>query len=586
MARSDTSYGAQVAALVLRIKERETILSGLQQQFDLLARNRLIIVERGLLALLQQLVEQAHSKLAALAEAKTKDEMDALIAGVREDLENPAWVELAEEQGELLAEKIREQDELTQSFQTRFGGWPNRMTQLKGALDEAKANKAPVLVEIEEYEKLKSLVEGVERGFRDSVYTEVPDLLNKLEASPANPAKGQNYLDAINECALNARRNLRQANLLLLMSPPDARKLIQYTVLLRTPSAPGTHGIYIEDKFPVENGDRQEILDAVKEIAAGVNSGLSRKIVIPQAPLNPSAAVLPTIQSLYETARETGDFMCRLFMSHELQSYLFGSKCSITLTTNDLELPLELMSYRDRQAPGEDKFLCLEHPVARMPIGRYLPRRHPDAREGRKLRFLLIYSDPENNLPGARAEVEIIHKELADKWQGKVEIDKITETQVTGRELNKYLRKGNYDVIHYAGHAFFDEKESDLSGLVLDGEVYFLAQKIHRLLEGRPLVFLNACQSATTANEQTQKKAEGLASAFIYGGAVGCVGSLWPVYDRPAAAFAFHFYDNVLKGHMIGEAMRLARRELKNDPNDQITWASYVLYGDPTFQLL
>ena len=35
---------------------------------------------------------------------------------------------------------------------------------------------------------------------------------------------------------------------------------------------------------------------------------------------------------------------------------------------------------------------------------------------------------------------------------------------------------------------------------------------------------------------------------------------------------------------MIGEAMRLARIEIKK--KDPITWAAFVLYGDPTFRLV
>ena len=117
----------------------------------------------------------------------------------------------------------------------------------------------------------------------------------------------------------------------------------------------------------------------------------------------------------------------------------------------------------------------------------------------------------------------------------------------------------------------------------------FYAQKIGRLLEGRPLVFLNACQSARAANEPTpngftylQKPAEGLASSFIYGGALGCIGSLWPIFDEPAAQFAVAFYNEVLKGTMIGEAMRRARNKIKEQHPDSLTWAAFVLYGDPT----
>jgi CHAT domain-containing protein len=167
--------------------------------------------------------------------------------------------------------------------------------------------------------------------------------------------------------------------------------------------------------------------------------------------------------------------------------------------------------------------------------------------------------------------------------------------EATGEELNRALLSGDHDVIHFAGHAHFNGKEPDLSGLLLHDQEVFLSQKIQRFVEGQPLVFLNACETGVTANESAGPQtvgeyfwepAEGLASAFLYGGALGCVGSLWPVYDQPAAEFAVTFYNEVLEGQMVGEAMRLARRSIKQQYPDSITWASFVLYGDPTFQLV
>ena len=57
-------------------------------------------------------------------------------------------------------------------------------------------------------------------------------------------------------------------------------------------------------------------------------------------------------------------------------------------------------------------------------------------------------------------------------------------------------------------------------------------------------------------------------------------------YDRPAAELAVHFYRHVLEGEPTGEALRLARNEIRVPYRNDILWAAYVLYGDPTYRLI
>jgi hypothetical protein len=72
--------------------------------------------------------------------------------------------------------------------------------------------------------------------------------------------------------------------------------------------------------------------------------------------------------------------------------------------------------------------------------------------------------------------------------------------------------------------------------------------------------------------------------ASVYGEAVGCVGSVCPVFDGPAAAFAVAFSKVILDGHPLGKAVRRTREmSLDADPN-QLTWATYVLYGYPRYR--
>ena len=59
--------------------------------------------------------------------------------------------------------------------------------------------------------------------------------------------------------------------------------------------------------------------------------------------------------------------MYRLFMPEQMRRYIADNPCSLTITTNDLELPWELMCYQ------RGRFLCLDRPVACMPMGGRFP---------------------------------------------------------------------------------------------------------------------------------------------------------------------------------------------------------------------
>jgi hypothetical protein len=64
------------------------------------------------------------------------------------------------------------------------------------------------------------------------------------------------------------------------------------------------------------------------------------------------------------------------------------------------------------------------------------------------------------------------------------------------------------------------------------------------------------------------------------------LGSLWRVDDDAAEAFALAFYQSVLQGHMIGEAVQHARIAVIGKHGEgQHAWASYVLYGPPWMRL-
>ena len=76
----------------------------------------------------------------------------------------------------------------------------------------------------------------------------------------------------------------------------------------------------------------------------------------------------------------------------------------------------------------------------------------------------------------------------------------------------------------------------------------------------------------------------GLANAFLLAGVKHYVGTFWEISDEPSSHFALEFYKNLISDMTIGEAVRKSRLELIREYGEEsIVWASYVLYGDPTF---
>jgi len=193
-------------------------------------------------------------------------------------------------------------------------------------------------------------------------------------------------------------------------------------------------------------------------------------------------------------------------------------------------------------------------------------------------------------LPAAAREADSIANALGST----LDIERVDPAQATNARINDILFGKPFDFLHYAGHAKFDTNDPNQSGLQLKDSL-LTAEKIRLSKKGGTLVFLNACESGTIARDSQAQRVSyllskpepvvGLASAFVYSGALGCVGSLWPVYDKPAAELAVLFYQYVLAGEPIGEALRRARNDIRGQYPREVTWAGYVLYGDPTFRL-
>ena len=107
------------------------------------------------------------------------------------------------------------------------------------------------------------------------------------------------------------------------------------------------------------------------------------------------------------------------------------------------------------------------------------------------------------------------------------------------------------DILHFAGHGFFDAANPARSGLVCAGGDVLCGSDLERIGDLPSLVFFNACEAARVRRPGGARgrqrllglrKSSSLAEAFLDGGVANFVGTHWPVGDDAALAFSTHFY--------------------------------------------
>jgi CHAT domain-containing protein len=221
-------------------------------------------------------------------------------------------------------------------------------------------------------------------------------------------------------------------------------------------------------------------------------------------------------------------------------------------------------------------------------VAKWLEERRQDA----VLNMLLVVN-PTLDLDGAEEEGKRV-QELLGSEPG-VRIDVLHGKDATRAALEKAFRSGQYDAIHYAGHAFFDQDEVGNSGILCAGQQVLSGRDLVGLGNLPAIVFFNACEAGrvrkATARgaapkpgiKQRIEQNVGLAEAFLRGGVANYVGTYWPVGDAPAKLFAERFYKGLMNGEAIGQALLAGRGEVWK--SGSVDWADYIHYGSHTFVL-
>jgi len=592
MATPNTAMVGKLVAIAAKLSERHEQADRFAALLDPMRKGSMepVAGEIEIEAEIQAKLAALRQRLPALPATPTDEDLN----GIEAELNDSVWDVLELLRPELEGKWKRQEAVRTivepgaSDLETRLAAWEDTMNGIR-------FGGAPFAALHNGFKAAKSKVAAV----RDALTTKIYGNLQKLHDDALTQVKS--FEDSMRDSTARVERIvelMKQADLLI-MQAGEKRGQIEYRVLLR-PADRETRGInIIQDVVKISRQNRAWMLGKLNELTDAANQGYrdahARKVDPGSAP----RTITPAGASSANTQQITGDlgrFMSRVFLPERVREYLLREKWSFSITTNELELPWELMFLEHTGAAsdaGINGHLCVKHSISRMPLGQvFPPALGGERRSDDKWRMLLVYSDPKKNLPEAGAEIDQIQQAFKDRPD--LEIKRLDPDDATNANVNGILVGQPFDFIHYAGHAYFNKKSPGESGLLLKDTI-LTADNIRRLNRGGSLIFLNACDSGTVANSSQPQQVSyllhnpepvvGLASAFVYTGALGCVGSMWPVYDKPARELAVLFYKSVLEGEPTGEALRRAREDVRKDYPEEITWAAYVLYGDPTFRL-
>jgi CHAT domain-containing protein/tetratricopeptide (TPR) repeat protein len=147
---------------------------------------------------------------------------------------------------------------------------------------------------------------------------------------------------------------------------------------------------------------------------------------------------------------------------------------------------------------------------------------------------------------------------------------------------------GDYRYLHFATHADMPGKVKGIKEpFIILGQVenrgtddgFLTMSEVLELSLDADMVVLSACSTG----KGKMIEGEGVASfarAFHHAGARSVVVSLWEVASEPAVEYMKKFYGYLKAGKSKGEALRLARNEMKAKYPNPLYWSVFILHGE------
>jgi hypothetical protein len=212
----------------------------------------------------------------------------------------------------------------------------------------------------------------------------------------------------------------------------------------------------------------------------------------------------------------------------------------------------------------------------------------PAVRGTKKIKALLIADPTGDESPHvalARKEVQWLRNTLLRDDRFSAPDVLIGARHCQRIRLLNHLSSGEYGLVHYSGHTFYDGERS--AWQLSDGVI--TTDQLTNAVQMAPpaLVFSASCESAEASAARPieyEGQAFDLPSSYLQAGVEAYIGTLWNVYEDSTMKFVQEFYSAFLSSeYSLGECMRLAKWALKKSGarRERIHWLAYVLYGDP-----
>jgi prenyltransferase beta subunit len=289
-------------------------------------------------------------------------------------------------------------------------------------------------------------------------------------------------------------------------------------------------------------------------------------------------------EDLYDNLIRLGKGLYFDFVPASLQNILSTmSTRYLMIATNDPMIPWELI-----YLPEKEIFLGLEYALGRkvLMVADRLPRL-PKSYDN--ILHVLLIGNPSCNLPNSENEVKYISEKLEVSKQ--IETKLLVGEDVTRSNLEKTLNKQHFDIVHFAGHSFFNPQNPNKSYLELaNGEAIYASQLSWLFQKGVPsVIFLNACSTARDSTDEAnehERQMSGMIKQLLNIGVQSVIGSLWPIHDIISATIATEFYINLMQGMNLGEALQSAKKIAYNSfKHRNVGWNGFILYGNPMMKI-